>query len=46
MGGWVGEWLNEVLSLYDRKMEENEAVRTRCWMIGVWVGGWVGGVGE
>ena len=30
MGGWVGGW---------RKMEEDEAVRMRYCMYGVWVGG-------
>ena len=30
VGGWVG----------DRKIEENEAVRMRCWVLGL--GGWVG----
>ena len=37
MGGWVGGWVGWV--------EENEAVRMRCWTWGVWVGGWVGGWG-
>ena len=31
MGGWVGEWVGWV--------EEDEAVRMRCWTL--WVGGWV-----
>ena len=30
VGGWVGGWV-----------EESEAVRTRCYMLGL--GGWVGG---
>ena len=34
-GGWVGY----------RKVEENEAVRTRGWSLMCWVGGWVGGWG-
>ena len=34
MGEWVGGWVEEI-----------EAVRMRCWGLGLggWVGGWVGG---
>ena len=46
VGGWVGGWLNELLSisisLWDRKVEENEAVR-RSYCEGGGSGGWVGG---
>ena len=38
-GGWAGGWVGY------GKVEENEAVRMRCWTLwgGGWVGGWVGG---
>ena len=38
VGGWVGGWLSYYIH---RKVEENEAVRMRCWTL--WVGGWEGG---
>ena len=35
VGGWVGGWLS-----YSRKVGEEQAVRMRCWTLGVeWVGG-------
>ena len=37
VGGWVGG------SVVYRMIEEDEAVRMRCWSL--WVGGWVGGGG-
>ena len=43
LGGWVGGWVVEFLSIFSlwaRKVEKEEAVRTRCCKLGV---GWVGG---
>ena len=35
VGGWVGGWVGV------EKVEEEEAVRMRCWGLGM--GGWMGG---
>ena len=43
MSGWLcGRWVGGLG--IGRKVEEIEAVRTRCWTL--WVGGWMGWVEE